>query len=103
MASKGLHRHGCRDCRKCYEDACGDPADNQLCYQCRAGHPGLFDMLGTFAPRSCCYTDCRVPRKNKPARIDEFETYGLSRTIPWWICAICGKTFPYRKPRPEEP
>lgn len=96
-----IHRHGCVTCKKCYEDACDQPSGNARCYQCRAGRPGLYDQLGTFQPRTCCFTDCRPPKKNKLAGLDEFASYRMSSSIPWWICDTCRMTFPFRKPRKE--
>jgi hypothetical protein len=103
VAEKRLHRHGCRKCYKTYEDACDEPKENEFCYLCATGRPGLYDRLGTWAPGECCFEHCRPPRKNKLKSGDEYSTYTLSPGCPWWICDRCKRTFPYEKPRRPEP
>jgi hypothetical protein len=85
---KTVHAHGCKRCRRRYEDNCKTPTKNGTCLSCTSGHPPPIWVLNRD-PKDCCRVHARRTRK------EETAPYLLAGDEPWFICRICARTFAY--------
>lgn len=92
MSKKSLartrHAHGCARCRTRYEDACAEPAVDQLCDACRGLRVWQL-LIDNRAPRDCCRERCHIATR------EERDRYRLGGTRLWFICSDCARTHPF--------
>ncbi len=85
---KTVHAHGCRKCKRRYEDNCKDPKTNGVCMSCASGQPPPL-WVTNRDPRDCCRVHSRLARK------EEYAPYLLAGSAAWFICRVCARTFIY--------
>ena len=97
-SGKIWHAHGCPECFTYFEDTCDERDAQLVCADCRTGQPVRMQITkNNRRPKDCCRDDCR------PVTKEELNLYILQRSIEWFICGVCRRTFPIRKPSRQWP